>query len=180
MSKDTTQNVHQPESTDAIEEHDAAELQKKCAEYELGWKRALADYENLKRDMALQANEARKSIKKSFAASLLPVIDNFQQAVHFAPSLDAIPSEARKSIETWLQGVMFIEKQFAEAMQELGVEEIRPDGQFDPHLHEAAEKRSEEGKVDGEILDILQVGWKMGEHVLRPAKVIVNEDSQAE
>lgn len=161
----------QPET----QETTGPDLEAKCAEFEQGWKRALADYENLRRDMAERSSEARRDIQKAFAESLLPIVDNFGQAVRFAPKPEDLPEEAQKQIGPWLQGVLYIEKQFAEALASLGVEKIEATGAFDPHLHEAAESRTEEGKADGEILELIQEGWRLGDKVLRPAKVIVNE-----
>lgn len=139
-------------------------------EYLAGWKRALADYENLKRDMNADLEESRKRIKTSFAHNLLPVADNFHQAVNHAPELED------KNAQNWLQGVIFIEKQLEEVMQSLGLEKITTIGEtFDPNLHESAGARSEKGKKDQEILEEVQAGWKLGESIIRPAKVIINE-----
>jgi molecular chaperone GrpE len=161
--------------SEKLKETAGSDLEAKCAEFEQGWKRALADYENLKRNMAERSGEARKDIQKAFAESLLPIVDNFGQAVRFAPNPDELPEDVQKKIGPWLQGVLYIEKQFAEALSNLGVEKIEATGKFDPHLHEAAESRAEDGKADGEILELIQEGWKLGDKVLRPAKVIVNE-----
>ena len=141
-------------------------LEERCAQYELGWKRALADYENLKRSMAEQQSTSRRRIKADFAQSMLPVMDNFAQAVKHAPEADG-------GLGNWLQGVLYIEKQFNEAFSEFGLERIETIGSaFDPHLHEAAGEK--EGK-EGEILEEVTSGWKMGEDVLRPARVIVGK-----
>ena len=145
------------------------DLEQKCAEFESGWKRALADYENLQKDMSAQLVTSRNRIKIDFVEKLLPVLDNFNQAVNFAPkSEDA-------EISNWLQGVTFIQKQFETVLSEMGVESIEASGQFNPDLHEASGSKTEEGKEDQEILETISPGWKIGETVIRPAKVIINE-----
>ncbi len=147
----------------------------KAAEFESGWKRALADYENLQKEQINAAMNARTSIKKSFAQDLLPVIDNFAQALKYKPDLTGLPEEQQKMTEAWLQGIQYIDKQFLEVMNGLGIEPIPTDGTFDTHMHEAAGTRMEEGKDEGEILEVMMPGWKIGDHILRPAKVIINE-----
>ncbi len=152
------------------------ELKTKCAELESGWRRALADYENLKKDQLASAAKARDQIKIGFAEDLLPVIDNFAQAVKFAPAEDALPDD----MKPWFQGVMFIQKQFEAVMNGLGISPIATDGSFDANVHEAAGTRSESGREDGKILEVVLPGWKIGDHVLRPAKVIINQITETE
>ena len=118
---------------------------------------------------------ARSSIKKSFAQDLLPVIDNFAQALKFKPDLTGLPEEQQKMTEAWLQGITYIDKQFLDVMDGLGIEPIPVDGAFDAHMHEAVDTRTEEGKEEGEILEVMMPGWKMGDQILRPAKVIINQ-----
>ena len=125
--------------------------------------------------MSARAEEARRAIRASLARDLLPVIDNFAQAVKFAPDLSAAPEEVRKTIQPWLQGILYIEKQFEESMKQMGVEPIPTEGKFDPAWHEAAGEKHEDDREEGDILEVLIPGWKIGEIVLRPAKVIVQK-----
>lgn len=165
--KDSEQQAETP-VVDGSEQEKPLGLEEQCAQYELGWKRALADYENLKRSMEEQLGSSRRRIKADFARSMLPVMDNFAQAVKHAPEADG-------EIGNWLQGVLYIDKQFTEAFNELGLEKIETMGvAFDPHLHEAAGER--EGPA-GEILEEVTSGWKMGDDVLRPARVIVGKEN---
>ncbi len=140
----------------------------KCAEYLAGWKRALADYENMKADIDKVRSHNRDQIKIDLALSLLPVMDNFDQAVSHAP-------EASDAIETWLQGVKFIKKQFEDVFEEMGLEMIDTSIEFDHNLHEAVEEREEKGSDPGRIIEVQQTGWKIGYRILRPAKVIINK-----
>jgi len=132
--------------------------EKRYTEYEAGWKRALADYENLKRDMATQALASRERIKIDFVEQLLPVVDNFHQAVSHAPETE----DAK--LQNWLQGVLYIEKQFEDVLTVFGLERISVGDTFDPNLHEAV--------GEGEEMKEVQPGWKIGDRVIRPAKVI--------
>lgn len=161
------QGIEDVEDVRAI--HELPVLEKKCIEFESGWKRALADYENLQKDMNSQLAKSRDRIKIDFVEQLIPVLDNFSQAVSFAPKTKD------KEISNWLQGVVFIQKQFETVLSEMGVESIEATGKFNPALHEAVSSKTETDKEDQEILEIISPGWKLGATVIRPVKVIINE-----
>lgn len=153
-----------------------AELQAKCDEYLAGWKRALADYENLQKQNVQTRDTDRRRVRSSLAEDLLPVIDNFGYVTKHVPDTSNCPDDFKKKFDTWYQGIGHIERQFAEAMKNMGVEPIATVGQkFDPNLHESGGSKKDDGKDDGVVLEELIKGWKIGDVVLRPAKVIVNE-----
>lgn len=135
------------------------ETKTKEQEYLDGWKRALADYENLQRDMSSRLDDAKNRMKSDFAHDLLPVMDNFAQAVNHAPKLE-------DTHKPWLDGVLYIQKQFEDVLKGLGLEKIEVT-EFDPNLHEAV--------GEGEELKEVQSGWKIGERVIRPAQVITKK-----
>lgn len=153
-----------------------AGLEAQCAEYLAGWKRALADYENLQKMNAQTRETDRRRVRSSLAEDLLPVVDNFGYVTKHVPSLDSCSDEFKKTFDTWFQGIGHIERQFAEAMKNMGVEPIATVGQkFDPNLHESGGSKKDDAQADGIVLEELIKGWKIGDVVLRPAKVIVNE-----
>ncbi len=155
---------------------DQPDLVAQNAEYLSGWKRALADYENLQKQNAQARESDRRRVRSSLAEDLLPVIDNFGYVMKHVPDLADCSDEFKKKFDTWFQGISHIERQFAEAMKNMGVEPIISVGaQFDPNLHESGGSRSEPGKKEHEIVEELIKGWKIGDVVLRPAKVIVNQ-----
>lgn len=140
-----------------------------CEENLLGWKRALADYENLKKDLLKEKVSMRKSTTEELALSIIPVVDNFQQAVRFKPEgLD-------KSTENWLQGILYVKTQLDSVLKEMGVESFGTVGEaFDANLHDITEEKEDETKEDQVILEILLSGYKLGDKVIRPAKIVVN------
>jgi molecular chaperone GrpE len=114
---------------------------------------------------------------------LIPVLDNFQSANAHVP-------EASKN-DPWAVGVQYIEKQLADVLTANGMQviEVKEGDVFDPRLHEAvsqiAEVRSTEHEVREENADetqenqeqtvakVLQRGYRLGEKIVRPAKVVV-------
>lgn len=146
-----------------------------CDEYLAGWKRALADYDNLQKDLARERTEIRAHLKEYVAHQLIAVLDNFDQAEKFKPE------GISKELEVWLTGVMHVRSQFEGVMRDLGLESYGSAGEtFDAHLHDAGGERTEEGKADHEILEVVQRGWKLGEKVVRPTKVIINAKKENE
>lgn len=143
------------------------DLQTQCDEYLAGWKRALADYENLQKQNAQARADDRRRIAVNLAHDVLPVVDNFDQALKFAP----------KDVDkNWFAGVQHIARQFADALKNMGIEPIDCVGKpFDPHLHESGGARWEEGVAEDVVLEELIKGWKMGDVAVRPSKVIVNQ-----
>ena len=143
------------------------DLTTRCEEYLSGWKRALADYENLQKQNAQLREEDRRRIRMSLAHELLSVVDNFDQA------LKHVPADIDKN---WFAGVAHIARQFADVLAGLGITPIDAVGHaFDPHLHESGGSTWDESKPEHVVREEVIKGWRMGEIVLRPSKVIVNQ-----
>ena len=151
----------------------AAEQCSKCAKEELkGLKdkylRLLADFDNYRKRMEeeLKARE-REGVLKALRA-LLPVLDDLDRALEFA---EASPESIR-------QGVRAIRDGFFRILAGLGVEEVPGEGEaFDPRYHEAV------GLLPGEpgkVAKVFQRGFRMGEALVRPARVAVGEEKQEE
>ena len=70
------------------------------------------------------------------------------------------------------EGVRLVHRSLVDALQREGLAEIETDGRFDPHVHEALLSQPDD-KEEGAILDVLQKGYRLGDKVLRPARVIV-------
>lgn len=140
-------------------------------EYLNNWKRALADYDNLKRETAKEKVEMVKFAQAMSAMNFIEVYDNYKKALAHKPNADD-----SKSVEQWFVGVEHIKKQFVETLKQLGIEEIKTVGEkFDPAMHEAVGEEAVEGGDDGEIVKEIEGGYKMGEKVIKAAKVVVSK-----
>ena len=136
------------------EENNLETIKKQAEEYLNGWKRAKADYLNLKKDMEAQGKEIKEWMSKIFLLPLLEIMDSFDRA----GTLDA--------------GVESIKKQFEDFLKDGRVEAMKVVGEkFDPLRYEAIE--SVDGGEPGIIAEESQKGYLIGEEVLRPAKVKV-------
>ncbi|MBI5621323.1 nucleotide exchange factor GrpE [Candidatus Falkowbacteria bacterium] len=137
-------------------------------DYKNQWLRAMADYQNLKKDHARDREEWVKYSNAGLLLELLPVVRHFKEAMKHVPADQA-------SLE-WVVGIQHIKKQFDEFLARLGVTEIATVGeQFDPQRHEAIGQQTVADRADGEILEEVQAGYALQGKVIEPAKVIVNQ-----
>ncbi|MEA5003126.1 MAG: nucleotide exchange factor GrpE [Christensenella sp.] len=124
--------------------------------------RERADFENYKkRNADLSANSYQNGVADA-ATAMLPVIDNFERAL-------AVECEDKAFVE----GVGMIMRQICEALKNLGVEEIKADGQFDPAFHNAVMQVEEDGREPNSIVEVLQKGYILKGRVLRHSMVKV-------
>ncbi|MEK7500338.1 MAG: nucleotide exchange factor GrpE [Patescibacteria group bacterium] len=138
-------------------------IQNKEQEYLEGWKRSRADLENLQKRMADTRIQERAILKRNIAEPLIMLADNFRSLIEHAPDTK----------DPWTAGVLHVARQFDQVLEEFGVEQIIETGiVFDPNIHEAVEEvEGEEGK----IIELVQVGYKIGDIIIRPAKVKVGK-----
>lgn len=162
-----TEKKHETENETTIEDCT------QCAEYLDGWKRAQADYQNLRKQVEKERDEFRKYANESLLGDLVPVLDQFDLAMKFMPSLDGLPAEAEKNWKNWRIGVEAVKMKWDELASEHHLSKVPTNGGFDPSLHEAVEERESEEAEPGSILDVVEPGWKLHDKLIRPAKVII-------
>lgn len=150
-------------------------------EEEKEWKseylHALADYDNLKKNVAKEKIEMGTFAKGMAGVEFTAVYDNYKKALAHRPNLDEIKeTPAGKNVEQWLVGVEYIKKQFIEALSQMGVEEIKTVGEkFDPAYHEAIGEAESKDVEPGIILQEVDGGYKMGDRVIKAARVIISK-----
>ncbi|MCW2960068.1 MAG: grpE [Thermoleophilia bacterium] len=128
--------------------------------------RIAADFENYKR-RALQAREqASAAAETKLLGELLTVIDDTERAIEHA----AKPETAKEAV---VDGLGTVRSRIEGIVTSHGLERIDTSGHFDAHLHEAMMVQPTEGVEDGQIIQVFQSGWKLGDRVLRHARVIV-------
>ena len=149
------------------EQDQLAELEAKCEEYLGGWKRAMADYENLRKDTARQVQEASAISQMRLVAQVLPLYDYFKLAV------EHIPPDQQKL--DWVRGIMHINKAWQDWLKNSAVEPIMTEGQeFNPEIHEAIAEE-ESALPGGQIVREVQAGYTIKGKVIVPAKVIISK-----
>jgi molecular chaperone GrpE len=143
-----------------------AQVEAEAQDYRERWLRTLADYQNYRKRVMQERVEAYNEGKKEAVLALLPVLDNLERAL-------ATLKEGA-DLTAYRQGLELIVRLFQEALRRLDVEPIPAEGvRFDPHFHEAFERVEREDLEEGVIVSELERGYRMGERVIRPAKVRV-------
>ncbi|HWM63202.1 MAG TPA: nucleotide exchange factor GrpE [Solirubrobacterales bacterium] len=158
-------------------EHDLdallADTQRERDEYLELAKRTKADFENYRKRMASEVQAAAVRGKVELVSGLLGVIDNLERALAAAeidPDADEAPAEPLA------QGILLTYRDLCATLQRAGVESVDATGErFDPNLHEALSTLAAEGVESGTVVETMQKGYRLGEQLIRPARVVVAE-----
>lgn len=151
-------------------EHDLDELLAragKADEYLALAQRTQADFENFRKRMTRDVGAAEARGVSRLARELLPALDNLGRALAAAEA----EGEAEGHLGT---GVRLVQDELLAALRRVGIEPFSPRGErFDPNEHEAMVQQPVEGAESGTVVDVYQQGFRQGESVLRPARVVV-------
>ncbi len=161
------------------------EYKKLADEYLAGWKKALADFINYKKDEAKRTEEFVKFANEAMLLELIYLIDEIEIAIK------KIPEELKDKHPDWVEGIINVKKKFAEFLKKNDVQKIKTSGEsFDPLIHESVgEEQSGKdaspryssrlvpdlseraGEADGKVAEEVRAGYTMYGKVIRPARV---------
>jgi len=142
-----------------------AEVERERDEYLNDLKRVAADFENYRKRVARDQEGLVARAHERLVKELLPVLDDLER------SLEAAAEHEEAKLE---EGVRLVHRELVEALAREGLVEVETDGQFDPHVHEALLSQPSE-QEDGSVIEVLQKGYRLGDRVLRPARVVVSQ-----
>jgi molecular chaperone GrpE len=158
------------EEAGASEQRDLAEAlaaaEAKRDEYLADLQRVAADFDNYRKRVARDQDALVARAHERLVSQLLPVLDDLERALEAAEAHD----EAQV-----IEGVRLVRQSLVAALEREGLVEIEADGKFDPHVHEALLTQPAEDAAQGDVLQVLQRGYRLGDRVLRPTRVIVAE-----
>lgn len=170
MSQDESKDLV-AEETPAIEPVDPIEsLQAEIASLKDQLLRRTADMENMRKRMARERVQLFEDARVNALREFLPVNDDLQRALNAAAA-----AEVSASI---LDGIRMVADKFADTLARHGMSRIDEVGvPFDVNLHEALLRQApaEEGMASNTVMAILEPGYRLGDRVVRHAKVIVSE-----
>ncbi len=155
-----------------FDEYDALEKEVESLQAEVktqkdGWLRARADLDNyrkrVQRDAARSYSDAMTSVLKIF----LNVSDDLERALKNKPENEAA--------EGWVNGIELICQKLENQIKNQGVErlEVNSGDTFDPNIHEAITQEDNPDFKEGQIIDVVQPGYRISDRIIRPAKVRV-------
>lgn len=143
-------------------------LEKEKQEYLDGWQRSRADYANLLKTQDEDRKRMRGLIEENFIEELLPVVDSFSMAMSNKEAWEKVDAN-------WRTGVEYIYQQMMNVLKEHDFDVFGTVGElFDPTVHEAvSETETTDPKLEHTISAVLQQGYKLGNNILRAARVSV-------
>ena len=128
--------------------------------------RVQADFENYRKRSVREQERLVAHAHERLVRELLPVLDDLERALEAAE---------RHEEAQLVEGVKLVEKSLRASLAKEGLAEIDTDGPFDPHVHEALLTQPSDASASGSILEVVQRGYRFGDRVVRPARVIVAE-----
>ncbi|MGB6351160.1 MAG: nucleotide exchange factor GrpE [Pseudolabrys sp.] len=166
---DETGNTTAPEAADPV-----AEAKREASEFKDKLLRTLAEMENLRKRTEREVLDARVYGIAGFARDVLAVADNMHRA------LEAIGSEFREAadakVKALIEGVELTERELMKSLEKNGVKKFSPEGEkFDPNVHQAMYEVPTSDLPPGQVAQVIQAGYMLGDRVLRPAMVAVSK-----
>lgn len=180
---DETEPV-EAEQPDAAEQTAESELEaalRERDEYLDLAQRARADLENYRRRVGAEAGIAEQRGRAAVARDLIPALDDLERAL-LAAGVDpdgTVPEGEPASEEVTAQnalaeGVALVYREMRDGLRRAGVEAFDPGGEkFDPATSEAIATADGETAEQGIVVEVLERGYRIGDVVLRPARVVV-------
>jgi molecular chaperone GrpE len=126
-------------------------------------KRLAAEFENYRKRVAREQESLSVRAAERLVKELLPIVDDLERA------LEAAEEHEEAKLE---EGVRLVHRQLAAVLEREGLAEIETNGKFDPHVHEALLSQPSDAE-EGAVIEVLQKGYRLGDRVVRPARVVV-------
>ena len=183
LDQDGTEHVNAEVETPNLKPSYVEELEARTRAAERQVQEVQSRFDQLRQQLQRETDETRVRLNRSaderaevakarFIESLLPVMDDLERAI------GAGAGEVSK--DTILQGVRSIANSFLNALTNAGVEPIISIGEpFDPELHEAVDTEETDPEMDGIVVDEYSRGFRIGDRLLRPARVKVGRGGHA-
>jgi molecular chaperone GrpE len=144
-------------------------LRRERDEFQDKWLRTLAELDNMRKRSRRDIDDARRFAKADALRGVLDVLDNLERALQsYGGAADTGAPDAFR------EGIELIRQRLRAVLQDQGVTPIEALGlHLDPLVHEAVGQLPREGSESGTIIEVAQAGWRLGDLVLRPARVII-------
>jgi molecular chaperone GrpE len=150
--------------TVAVPVSDTAALERERDEYLDALQRLKAEFDNFRKRTAREHEAMSARANEALLRELLPIIDDLERA------LEAAAAHEEAQLE---DGVRLVHRSLADALAREGLVEVETGGKYDPHTQEALLSQPSEAE-EGAVIQVLQKGYKLGDRVLRPARVVVS------
>jgi molecular chaperone GrpE len=125
--------------------------------------RLAAEFDNFRKRSAREQAALSERANERLVKELIPILDDLGRALEAATEHEELKLE---------EGVRLVHRSLSGLLTREGLAEIETDGKFDPHVHEALLSQPSE-EEEGSVIEVVQKGYKLGDKVLRPARVVV-------
>jgi molecular chaperone GrpE len=157
------------DSTGALERETLAEAIRERDEYLDTLQRLKAEFDNYRKRVAREQEQIVARAAERLLKQLVPLVDDLERAV------DAAAEHGEVKVA---DGVRLVQRSLSELMAREGLVEVDTDGTFDPHSQEALLSQPSDAP-EGAVIQVLQKGYRLGDHVLRPARVVISSGPPA-
>ena len=164
----TDEGLIQEEEVEALSEVEV--LEKKLSECEDKYLREYAEFDNIKKRMEKEKFQAIGYAHEQFARDLLSVIDALDNASTSVADTKEVSPELFSQLK---EGIELTISQFGKVFEKHGVELVTVENGFDPNYHEAVMKVDSPDHEEGEVVQVLQKGYKIKDRLLRSAMVSI-------
>ena len=132
--------------------------------------RTAAEFDNFRKRVERERREHLEYATSDALREFLPIIDNFERALQ---------TTAEGDVDAYRKGIELIHKQMLDLLRKRGVTPIEALGaDFDPNLHQAVIQEVSSAHREGEVMQELQRGYRLGERLLRPSMVKVAKSGE--
>jgi molecular chaperone GrpE len=156
--------VPAPEEQPAEEVDELTAVTRERDAYLDALQRLKAEFDNYRKRVARDQGDLVARAGERIVTGLIPVLDDLERA------LEAATSHEEAKLE---DGVRLVHRALADLLVREGLQEVETDGPFDPHTQEALLSQPSEA-AEGTVIQVLQKGYRLGDRVLRPARVVVS------
>ncbi len=164
------ENIENEQPEEEVEVDEIEMLKNQIADLEDNRLRDLADFQNIKRRLEKEKAQSMAYAHEQFARDLLSVVDSLDNASAMVSGDIEVNEESFSKLK---EGIELTINQFAKIFEKHGVELVTMDNGFDPNFHEAVMKVDSPDHKEGDVVQVLQTGYKIRDRVLRPAMVSI-------
>jgi molecular chaperone GrpE len=163
-----TTDLPEEEEDEKVEVVDElGQAQRERDEYLDALQRLKAEFDNYRKRVAREGAALAAHASERLVRELVPVLDDLERALEFAAAHEEAQLE---------DGVRLVHRALADALAREGLAEIETDGKFDPHTQEALLSQPSESE-EGTVIQVLQKGYRLGDRIVRPARVVISAGS---
>ncbi|MBV9947315.1 MAG: nucleotide exchange factor GrpE [Myxococcales bacterium] len=161
-----TSSAGSPEDGATLELDPLEQAQAEAARMKEAWIRTAADFDNFRKRVRRELEDAKREARERLLKALLPVFDNLERAIQ-----SALRSSDVKAVA---EGLAMVQRQFVDSLGKEGISRVGTVGlPFDPSVHEAIQQVETGDHPAGTVIAEVQPGYTQGDRLLRPAMVVV-------